>query len=119
MQDSQDSAKATVKDGPYRQCSLCAKDKDEALVACRDCTVRGKQFLYAVNLLRLIFIDIYICIVFTAHPSCIYSPEEMIQKANTNWQCERCKTCTVCCETSEAVSCQCVLYNILCNSIFN
>ncbi|XP_012233877.1 uncharacterized protein Lint-O isoform X2 [Linepithema humile] len=77
MQDSQDSAKAAVKDGPYRQCSLCAKDKDEALVACRDCTVR-------------------------AHPSCIYSPEEMIQKANTNWQCERCKTCTVCCETSEA-----------------
>ncbi|XP_018374923.1 PREDICTED: uncharacterized protein LOC108768814 [Trachymyrmex cornetzi] len=76
MQD-QDPTKATVKDGPFRQCSLCAKEKQEALVACRDCTVR-------------------------AHPSCIYSPEEMIQKANSNWQCERCKTCTVCCETSDA-----------------
>ncbi|KYQ47088.1 Atherin, partial [Trachymyrmex zeteki] len=73
----QDSAKVTVKDGPFRQCSLCAKEKQEALVACRDCTVR-------------------------AHPSCIYSPEEMLQKANSNWQCERCKTCTVCCETSDA-----------------
>ncbi|XP_077266308.1 L(3)mbt interactor in ovarian somatic cells isoform X1 [Temnothorax americanus] len=77
-QDSQDSVtKPTVKDGPCRQCSLCAKEKLEALVACRDCTVR-------------------------AHPSCIYSPEELLQKANSNWQCERCKTCTVCCETSDA-----------------
>jgi len=41
MQDSQDSTKAPVKDGPCRQCSLCAKEKQEALVACRDCTVRG------------------------------------------------------------------------------
>ncbi|XP_018405418.1 PREDICTED: chromodomain-helicase-DNA-binding protein Mi-2 homolog [Cyphomyrmex costatus] len=72
----QDS-KTSVKDGPFRQCSLCAKEKQEALVACRDCTVR-------------------------AHPSCIYSPEEMLQKANSNWQCERCKTCAVCCETSDA-----------------
>ncbi|XP_026828959.1 polycomb protein Scm isoform X3 [Ooceraea biroi] len=77
IQDSQDTAKTTVKDGPYRQCSLCAKEKQEALVACRDCTVR-------------------------AHPSCIYSPEEILQKANSNWQCERCKTCTICCETSDA-----------------
>lgn len=76
MQDSQD-CKPMVKDGPSRQCSLCAKEKQEALVACRDCTVR-------------------------AHPSCIYSPEELVQKANSNWQCERCKTCTVCCETSDA-----------------
>lgn len=42
LQDSQDSTKANVKDGPCRQCSLCAKEKQEALVACRDCTVRGK-----------------------------------------------------------------------------
>ncbi|XP_018343975.1 PREDICTED: uncharacterized protein LOC108749650 [Trachymyrmex septentrionalis] len=77
MIQDQDSAKTIIKDGPFRQCSLCAKEKQEALVACRDCTVR-------------------------AHPSCIYSPEEMLQKANSNWQCERCKTCTVCCETSDA-----------------
>ncbi|KOX69979.1 Zinc finger protein ubi-d4 [Melipona quadrifasciata] len=76
-QESQDSSKPTVKDGPCRQCSLCAKEKQENLVACRDCTVR-------------------------AHPSCIYSPEEMIQKAGSNWQCERCKSCTICCETSDA-----------------
>lgn len=76
-QESQDSSKTTVKDGPCRQCSLCAKEKQETLVACRDCTVR-------------------------AHPSCIYSPEEMIQKAGSNWQCERCKSCTICCETSDA-----------------
>lgn len=118
MQDSQDSAKAAVKDGPYRQCSLCAKDKDEALVACRDCTVRGKQFernqFVSIN---LSYRYLYLYYIFTAHPSCIYSPEEMIQKANTNWQCERCKTCTVCCETSEAVSCQCILYDILYNLI--
>ncbi|XP_076642729.1 L(3)mbt interactor in ovarian somatic cells isoform X2 [Halictus rubicundus] len=54
-QESQDTVKPTVKDGPCRQCSLCAKEKQESLVACRDCTVR-------------------------AHPSCIYSPEEMLQK---------------------------------------
>lgn len=40
-QESQDSSKTTVKDGPCRQCSLCAKEKQETLVACRDCTVRG------------------------------------------------------------------------------
>lgn len=76
-QESQESSKTVVKDGPCRQCSLCAKEKQESLVACRDCTVR-------------------------AHPSCIYSPEEMIQKAGSNWQCERCKSCTICCETSDA-----------------
>ncbi|XP_078051204.1 L(3)mbt interactor in ovarian somatic cells isoform X2 [Augochlora pura] len=54
-QETQDTTKVTVKDGPCRQCSLCAKEKQESLVACRDCTVR-------------------------AHPSCIYSPEEMLQK---------------------------------------
>lgn len=44
LQDSQDSVtKTTVKDGPCRQCSLCAKEKQEALVACRDCTVRGNS----------------------------------------------------------------------------
>lgn len=42
LQDSQDSTKMNIKDGPCRQCSLCAKEKQEALVACRDCTVRGK-----------------------------------------------------------------------------
>lgn len=76
-QEAQDTAKTIIKDGPCRQCSLCAKEKPEALVACRDCTVR-------------------------AHPSCIYSPEEMIQKVGSSWQCERCKSCTVCCETSDA-----------------
>lgn len=44
MQDPQDSVKVVVKDGPCRQCSLCAKEKPEALVACRDCTVRGNIF---------------------------------------------------------------------------
>ena len=44
MQD-QDPAKAIVKDGPFRQCSLCAKEKQEALVACRDCTVRGNSLI--------------------------------------------------------------------------
>lgn len=47
---------------------------------------------------------LYILHILAAHPSCIYSPEELLQKANSNWQCERCKTCTVCCETSDAVS---------------
>lgn len=42
--------------------------------------------------------------IFIAHPSCIYSPTEILQKTNTNWQCERCKTCTACCETSDMVS---------------
>jgi len=41
IQDTQDISKTTVKDGPYRHCSLCAKEKQETLVACRDCTVRG------------------------------------------------------------------------------
>ncbi|XP_011312881.1 uncharacterized protein DDB_G0284459 [Fopius arisanus] len=68
--------KATTKEGPNRQCSLCAKDKSESLVACRDCTVR-------------------------AHPGCIWSPEDLIHKAGSSWQCERCKTCSICCETSE------------------
>ncbi|XP_024936758.1 uncharacterized protein LOC107263589 isoform X2 [Cephus cinctus] len=76
-QEPQDSNKSTLKDGPNRQCSLCAKEKQEKLVACRDCTVR-------------------------AHPSCIYSPEELIQKLGSSWQCERCKSCIVCCETSDA-----------------
>ncbi|XP_015116588.1 uncharacterized protein LOC107040840 [Diachasma alloeum] len=68
--------KTTTKEGPNRQCSLCAKDKSESLVACRDCTVR-------------------------AHPRCIWSPEDLIHKVGASWQCERCKTCSVCCETSE------------------
>lgn len=71
------------KDRPNRQCSICGKDKSESLVACRDCTVR-------------------------AHPSCIYSPEELLQKIGYGWQCKRCKTCVICCETSESgnlVSC--------------
>lgn len=37
--------KPIVKDPPSRQCSLCAKEKIEALVACRDCTVRGISLL--------------------------------------------------------------------------
>ncbi|XP_015171334.1 PREDICTED: uncharacterized protein LOC107063765 isoform X1 [Polistes dominula] len=77
VQEPPEIVKPPIKDGPCRQCSLCAKEKQEALVACRDCTVR-------------------------AHPSCIYSPEEIIHKAGSNWQCERCKTCTICCETSDA-----------------
>ncbi|XP_034944939.1 uncharacterized protein Lint-O [Chelonus insularis] len=76
-QDSQDSSnKSTSKDTLTRQCSLCSKEKSEPLVACRDCTVR-------------------------AHRSCIYSPEELSQKSKSNWQCDLCKTCTVCCETSD------------------
>ncbi|XP_012273324.1 uncharacterized protein LOC105695891 [Orussus abietinus] len=76
-QEALDIVKTPVKEGPNRQCSLCAKEKQERLVACRDCTVR-------------------------AHPSCIYSPEELVQKLGTSWQCERCKSCTICCETSDA-----------------
>lgn len=49
-------------------------------------------------------LHMYILYILAAHPSCIYSPEELLQKASSNWQCERCKTCTVCCETSDAVS---------------
>lgn len=30
---------------PQRHCSLCSKDKQETLIACRDCTVRGTHFL--------------------------------------------------------------------------
>ena len=71
------STKEIVRD-PNKNCSLCSKDKQEPLTACRDCTVR-------------------------AHPSCIYTPEEMVLKANTNWQCERCKTCIVCYETMDVV----------------
>ncbi|XP_003426986.1 histone-lysine N-methyltransferase 2D [Nasonia vitripennis] len=81
QQEAQDAMKAAAlkespKD-PNRHCSLCSKDKQEALTACRDCTVR-------------------------AHPSCIYTPEEIMNKTHTSWQCERCKTCVVCYETSEA-----------------
>ena len=57
----------------------------------------------------------YVLHILAAHPSCIYSPEEMLQKANSNWQCERCKTCTVCCETSDAVS---LLHSILFHATF-
>lgn len=45
-QESQDSSKTTIKDGPCRQCSLCAKEKQENLVACRDCTVRGLSLIH-------------------------------------------------------------------------
>lgn len=76
-QESQEAVKPAPKDGPQWHCSLCAKQKQERLVACRDCTVR-------------------------AHPSCIYSPEELIHKLGSSWQCERCKSCTICCETSDA-----------------
>ncbi|XP_058800720.1 uncharacterized protein LOC131669681 [Phymastichus coffea] len=79
QQDAQETKTATLKESPKdpnRQCSLCSKNKTESLIACRDCTVR-------------------------AHPSCIYTPEEMIIKVNTSWQCERCKTCVVCYETSD------------------
>ncbi|KAF7995161.1 hypothetical protein HCN44_004633 [Aphidius gifuensis] len=77
------SPKINNKDGPNRQCSICTKDKPESLVACRDCTLR-------------------------AHPSCIYSPEELLLKTGYSWQCARCKTCVVCSETTECgnmVSC--------------
>jgi hypothetical protein len=47
QQDSQDSTKPiTVKESPKdpnRHCSLCSKDKQESLTACRDCTVRGRN----------------------------------------------------------------------------
>ncbi|XP_048512812.1 uncharacterized protein LOC105687175 isoform X2 [Athalia rosae] len=76
-QDSQEPVKPSTKDGPIWYCSLCARHKQERLVACRDCTVR-------------------------AHPSCIYSPEELIHKLDSSWQCGRCKSCTVCSETSDA-----------------
>ena len=49
-QESQDSNKSVTKEGPNRHCSLCAKSKDESLVACRDCTVRGKKNLCKLNL---------------------------------------------------------------------
>lgn len=52
-------------------------------------------------MLALVYMYILICL---AHPSCIYTAEEIIHKAGSNWQCERCKTCTICCETSDAVS---------------
>ncbi|CAD6237058.1 GSCOCG00002118001-RA-CDS [Cotesia congregata] len=76
-QDSQDStsSKPSVKE-TGRKCSLCYKDKAESLIPCRDCTVR-------------------------AHPSCIYSPDDLLLKTGSSWQCERCKSCTVCCETSD------------------
>lgn len=49
QQEAQDASKAAAlkespKD-PNRHCSLCSKDKQEALTACRDCTVRGKKSL--------------------------------------------------------------------------
>lgn len=44
-QEPQDSSKSTIKEGPCRQCSLCAKEKQETLVACRDCTVRGIDYI--------------------------------------------------------------------------
>lgn len=44
-QDSQESLKPIAKDGPNRQCSLCSKEKQESLIACRDCTVRGMYLL--------------------------------------------------------------------------
>ncbi|XP_033221931.1 uncharacterized protein LOC117176048 [Belonocnema kinseyi] len=76
-QDPLESLKPIAKDGPNRQCSLCSREKQESLIACRDCTVR-------------------------AHPSCIYTSEELLQKSCTSWQCERCKSCVSCCETSDA-----------------
>lgn len=72
------------------------------------------KFIYKIFILYYIIINFILFFyfnililynhLFTAHPSCIYSPEEMIQKAGSNWQCERCKSCTICCETSDAVS---------------
>lgn len=90
---------------PHRHCSLCSKDKQESLIACRDCTVRGKKN-FSCNHIDKSRKKTFYKNIFTilAHPSCIYLPDEMIQKANTSWQCERCKTCVICYETSEAVS---------------
>ncbi|KAJ8668065.1 hypothetical protein QAD02_009728 [Eretmocerus hayati] len=70
--------KESPKD-PHRHCSMCSRDKQETLIACRDCTSR-------------------------VHPSCVYTAEEIILKANTSWQCDDCKTCAACFETSEAGS---------------
>ena len=36
-------AKESPNKEPNRQCSLCTKDKQESLIACRDCTVRGEN----------------------------------------------------------------------------
>lgn len=47
QQEAQDAAKPVVKEhpkDPNRTCSLCSRDKQEALTACRDCTVRGENF---------------------------------------------------------------------------
>lgn len=49
-QESQESKKPTAKEGPNRQCSLCAKEKSESLVACRDCTVRGEKKFYLTSI---------------------------------------------------------------------
>lgn len=49
-QDSQESLKPIAKDGPNRMCSLCSKEKQESLIACRDCTVRGMYYLKKVSL---------------------------------------------------------------------
>lgn len=46
-QDSQESLKPIAKDGPNRQCSLCSKEKQESLIACRDCTVRGMYIKFS------------------------------------------------------------------------
>lgn len=72
------TVKEIVKDSKG-ECSICSKDKNDSLLPCRDCTVK-------------------------AHTSCIYKSEEALQRSSLNWQCDRCKTCTVCFETSEAVS---------------
>lgn len=95
-QDSQESLKPIAKDGPNRQCSLCSKEKQESLIACRDCTVR-------------------------AHPSCVYTSDVLHHKSGSSWQCERCKSCVICCETSDAgplISCyNCDdAYHLFCHS---
>ncbi|XP_014211660.1 uncharacterized protein LOC106641676 [Copidosoma floridanum] len=78
QQELQEAAKVTIvkenTKGSHRQCNECSKETDEALMACRDCTVR-------------------------VHPSCVYTPEEKALKARTSWQCDNCKSCATCYET--------------------
>lgn len=66
-------------------CSVCLVQKprgsNDRLVECRDCNNK-------------------------AHLSCLQSGSGILKpRPDNTWQCPHCKTCVVCCETNDAVSC--------------
>lgn len=67
-------------------CSVCliqkSRGSNDRLVECRDCNNK-------------------------AHLSCLQSGAGILKpRPDNTWQCPHCKTCVICCETNDAVSCE-------------